>query len=346
MFSYTMKKIFLFILLTTLLFSSCEKEEIGKTGLISDKFFLENRGAKMPVLVEGNIDSDQMLIILHGGPGTGAAFYNSKQATEIAEKKFAIVYFDQRAAGSSQGDASDVSLEAYAEDLKKLIAVLRFRYCACKKIYVWGHSWGGFLAPYFLTKDNNQSLVSGWIQVDGAHDYVKNDSLTSLMLRTVGAQEIAAGRHADDWQKIVDYCNSHDPKNNYAVTMQLNLYSHQAQGYMSDINTEPSPFDDIFSSNLPLTANIGNQLYNTIKEIDKQAFAENIDAKLPNVKTPTLLLWGKYDFTCPIGLREDIKQKIGTTNVQEKLFEHSGHAPMFNEPELFWQTVATWMDAH
>lgn len=55
---------------------------------------------------------------------------------------------------------------------------------------------------------------------------------------------------------------------------------------------------------------------------------------------------GRYDFVCPIGLKDDIKKNIGSTDISEKTFENSGHTPMFVEPEIFWKTVVDWVKAH
>ena len=334
-----------------LVFFSCQQEEITKTGIAKDHFYFENRGATMPVYLEGNISSNKILIMIHGGPGDGALYFNTPEATEIAEREFAIAYWDQRAAGISQGNTMSVNLIDYTDDLKKLILLLRSRYGNSKEIYLLGHSWGGLIAPLFLEEGNNQSLVSGWIQVDGEHNYAMADSLIRISLIEFGKLEIAADRHKSEWQEIVNYCNSHNPKDNYEVSRKINGYAHDAELYIKDITEGRSTKENvkyfIREYRYPITTFLSNGIYNVfIKEIDKQAYAENVSSKLSKITIPTLMLWGKYDFVCPIGLSEDIVSKISSTDVNLVVFDNSGHNPMSNEPVAFWNTVTNWINTH
>jgi len=345
-----MKK-YIYLLALTFLFGVCQNEELTKTGIAKDHFYFENRGATMPVYLEGNISSDKILIMIHGGPGDGSLYYNTPEATDIAEKEFAIAYWDQRAAGISQGNNMSVKLRDYTYDLRTLIVLLRNRYGSEKKIYLLAHSWGGLIAPLFLQEGNNQSLVSGWIQVDGEHNYSMSDSLSKVSLTNFGRQEIQADRHAEDWQKIVDYCVTHDPKNNYSVSRKINNYAHDTESYISQIakgrSTKQNVKYFIREYRYPITTFISNGLYNNfVGEIDKQAYAENVSSKLNTITTPVLLLWGKYDFVCPIGLSDDIAKRISSSDVKTTIFASSGHSPMQSEPIAFWNAVTDWVKSH
>ena len=71
-------KLTLATLVTSLfLLASCQKEEIkiGKT--VSETFYVQNAGASMRVLVEGNTASKAILLFVHGGPGSSSNFYNT-----------------------------------------------------------------------------------------------------------------------------------------------------------------------------------------------------------------------------------------------------------------------------
>jgi len=336
---------------TLVLLIGCRKEKVQYSGNIKDHFFLENNGATMPVYVEGNINSNKILIMVHGGPGDGALYYNTEEATNIAEKDFAMAYWDQRLAGITQGNKADVSLKAYTEDLGKLIVLLRSRYGQSKKIYLIGHSWGGFLVPLFLKEGNNQSLVNGWIQVDGIHNYALNDELTRSSLIEFGNKEITANRHVEEWQKIVDYCVGNDPTGNYKVGRKLNDYAHEAEDLIDDIHKGKSTFKSIKyfvrEYRFPITSFLSNGVYNHfIKKIDEQAYAETASSKLGTITLPTLLLWGKYDFICPSSLKDDLQNNISSTDLTSKIFDNSGHNAMTNEPVAFWTTVRDWMQTH
>jgi len=65
-----------------------------------------------------------------------------------------------------------------AEDLKAVIEVLKYRYGQDISIFLWSKSFGGMVASAFMTKDNYQDLVKGWLFVDASHNYGLNDGLT------------------------------------------------------------------------------------------------------------------------------------------------------------------------
>ena len=337
--------------ISLLILSGCQKEKISKTGIIKDHFYLENEDAKMPVYVEGNISSDKILIIVHGGPGDGSLYYNTDEATNIAEKEFAVAYWDQRLAGITQGNKEAVDIANYLIDMKKLILLLRYRYGQSKKIYLLGHSWGGLLVPLFIEEGSNQSLVAGWIQVDGEHNYAMSDSLSRVNLINFGTQQMAAGINTGKWKQIVNYCTANDPKNNYKVARNINQFAHDAEALISNVTPGRSVSEAIKffirKYRYPITTYLSNGVYNNfIGKIDEQAYKQNVNSKLNTITLPTLLLWGKYDFVCPLGLSTDIQNNISSADVALKIFNNSAHSPMFNEPAAFWTTVRNWVNNH
>jgi proline iminopeptidase len=345
-----MKKI-VFNLLIIIGLSSCQKEQITIGSDAHDVFFLQEEGNALPIQVHGNTASKKMLVIVHGGPGGSGISYRDNYVINNIEKEFAVVYWDQRFAGASQGNNSNSDIASFKSDTKKVLQLLKSRYGNDTKMYLMGHSWGGFLTPYFLQDGTNQDMVRGWIQVDGAHNYSKNDSLTKEMLLFYGKREIAASKNTATWQEIVNYCNAHAFNESFDVSFQLNRYAAAAEGYMSEVKAGASILsqvkEGVQNNNLPITAQL-TSTYNSalVLKIDRQAFSVPISENLYKIKLPTLLLWGRYDFVCPIGLKADIKKNIRSTDVTEKTFENSGHSPMGNEPEAFWGTVVNWVKTH
>ena len=117
-----MKNIFLLLLLAGIL--SCQKEKITIGTSVQDFFYVENDGAKMPVVVEGNTASKIMVLFVHGGPGgTGIGFNNDENSTLYLKKNYAVAYWDQRGAGTSQGNGK-LTFDPYVDDMGKVIAVL------------------------------------------------------------------------------------------------------------------------------------------------------------------------------------------------------------------------------
>ena len=97
----TFRKGLFFALL--ILLQGCQKEKITVSENASEVFYVENAGASMRVLVQGNTASNTFILVIHGGPGASSYFYDTKYITRNIGDKYAMVYWDQRNAGASQG---------------------------------------------------------------------------------------------------------------------------------------------------------------------------------------------------------------------------------------------------
>lgn len=327
-------------LIITLALSSCLNDQAPEGGIVHDFFFLRNEGQDMPVTVAGNVESGKMLLIIHGGPGGNGIEYRDEYVSSSVENQLAVVYWDQRYAGNSQGNGGSIRIEDFADDIKKVIQLLRHRYGQNQQIYLFAHSWGGFLAPYFLLQDSNQNLVQGWIQIGGAHNYELNDFLTKEMLLFYGSQELSANRNTDFWTEVVDWCsnNSHLGLEN---SSQLNAFAQDAETMFDFIRDSDLTF--ALPNNSSLAANSVNEKMSGRLQIDQQAYDVPNSNNLNRITLPTLLIWGKYDFVCPPGLAEDIEVNSGSEDLNKVILGNSGHSPMVNEPVTFWSMVINWV---
>jgi proline iminopeptidase len=322
--------------------TGCQHEYFTQSGIAEDHFFLRSGNQHMPVTVAGNVDSKKFLVIIHGGPGGNGLEYRDTYVRTEVEKEAAVVYWDQRFAGNTQGNGGDPYITAFRQDIKNLLLILKAKYGSDNDFHLFAHSWGGFLAPYFLTDGENQNMVKSWIQIGGAHNYRMNDSLTLEMLIHYGDIELEAGNNVAEWEEIVEWCkaNGFEGKEN---TSMLNNFAHKAEGLIYDI-FEPEP-DNPHQRPAKLS-HWSNGISSSMLEIDGPAYYTPISDQLFKIQIPTLLLWGKYDFVCPPELADDIEENIGSTDVSKIIYNHSGHSPMMNQPEEFWNDVLNWLKLH
>lgn len=331
-----------------LLFDSCQKEKISIGTNVSDTFYLDNNGASMHVLVEGNTLSHAFLIFVHGGPGSGAAFYNTKYISQNIEDKYAAVYWDQRNAGASQGSSNGdkLNLPQMTDDLKKLIQLIKYRYGENSSVFILGHSFGGLLIASFMTTENNQSMVKGWIDVDGCHNYPLNDTLTRQMLLTIGEQQIALNINKDKWTPIVSYCNTHSGNFSLPESDQLETYAGDAETYFSEV--KPVNISDFVGTALnddwPITSILFNYLYSDDARINKQLAVTEFSSSLYKITSPTLLLFGKFDFICPKEMGYDVYDRINTSNKRIAISPISGHYMMFQDESFFCNEVDDFIE--
>jgi len=344
-----MRKAFFFSLI--LLFSGCQKEKITISGKVSEAFYVENAGASMRVLVEGNTASKAYILFIHGGPGVSSYFYDTKYISQNIGDKYAIVYWDQRNAGASQGtnNGGNLHLDQMAEDLKKVIEVLKFRYGQDMSLFLMGHSFGGLLAADFLTRPGNQNMIKGFIDVDGSHNYPLNDTLTREALLTEGNYQISQKRNINDWAPIISFCISH--KGNFTLedSQQLETFATQAENYVDSIkhiNIVNLILKYSIPDQIPLSALLCNLLYSEDSNFNKELAITQFSSSLGAVTIPVLVLWGKYDFTCPRALGEDFYNRISSTDKRIVISDKSGHNMIFQDKEFLCNEVDTFVQNH
>ena len=124
-----MRSLFIYLsIIVTALFSNCKKKELLTEG---DFFYLKSAESTMPVWVKGNKNSGKFILMLHGGPEGGSSqYYTIFPSHKKIEEQFAIVYWDQRMCGMSQGNPSMsyATLQQFTDDLDKLVALINYKY--------------------------------------------------------------------------------------------------------------------------------------------------------------------------------------------------------------------------
>lgn len=339
-------KYFLFLPLLGLIFSCTQP-----TTDTYDRFYFQQDGADLAVEVNGQINSGTFILLLHGGPGGGSYGYNSGLYSELLEEDYAMVYLDQRGQGASQGvyPVEEITLQQFADDAYNLVRLLKARYGSESNIFLMGHSWGGTTGTYTLLNTPVEEEISGWIEVDGAHDIPMINKEAIKMFLSIGAEEIDAGKEVDSWQEIIDFASGVDTNN---ITVEdggaINTHGYTAEGLLSQIETSDTPVEyshalltrPIFSLNT-VFANMA-----TSNAIVEETEATSLSSQLSEITTPALFLWGKYDFVVPPALGISAFNLFGSQEKELVIFEFSGHSPMDSEPELFVGAITKFVEAH
>ena len=327
-----------------LLFAGCQKEQITISGNVSEAFYVENAGASMRVLVQGNTASKTFILFIHGGPGVSSYFYDTKYISLHLGDKYAMVYWDQRNAGASQGtvNGGNLHLDQMVDDLKKVIEVLKFRYGQDMSLFLLGHSFGGLLAADFITRPGYQDMIKGFIDVDGSHNYPLNDTLTRQALLTEGNYQISQKKNVSNWTPFVSYCINHRGNFSLEESQQLETYATQAENYIDSIkhiNIVNLVLKYSIPDKIPLTAVLCNLLYSEDSNFDKELAVTQFSTSLSIVTIPVLVLWGKYDFTCPLPLGQDFYNRISSTDKSLVISPVSGHNMIFQDKQFFCNEV-------
>ena len=94
--------------------------------------------------------------------------------------------------------------------------------------------------------------------------------------------------------------------------------------------------DEVFE-----TVNNRDKLVRTLS-IAKSAIRHNMSSDLPNIKTPTLLIWGENDLVTPPEVAVEFNSLL--PNSELIWIKKCGHAPMMEHPKEFNRILFNWLD--
>ena len=94
--------------------------------------------------------------------------------------------------------------------------------------------------------------------------------------------------------------------------------------------------DEVFE-----TVNNREKLVRTLA-IAKSAIRHNMSKELPNIKTPTLLIWGKNDLVTPPEVALEFQSLL--PNSELVWIKKCGHAPMMEYPKEFNEILHNWLN--
>jgi pimeloyl-ACP methyl ester carboxylesterase len=339
-----MKILFVLFIGLHVLASGCKKTD--NQGL-DDYFFLRNAGADMPIHVKSDIKAKYFLVLIHGGPGGTAMQYRSAPGIMWLEKQHAVVYWDQRGSGASRGSFAPRALtpQQIADDLGKLVLLLKEKYGNSIGIYILSHSWGAFPVAKYLSVPANSKQVAGWINCDGAMDYPASYSQAVSMMLREGKIQVDNGYQKEAWNEIIHFCRQTDTfKLSISDKKQINDYAYQIESdkliadYAPEYGNKEVFRSYFFFSNYDVTAaKISGKLSNLWLAL--QSEHASVLSDIPNITQPILFIWGKYDFVVP---PMQAFEAFGMAQNKESLlylFNHSGHSPFAQQPEIFEETV-------
>ena len=300
----------------------------------------------MPVWVRGNTQSNVFILHLHGGPGGSSIDEGVEKVYLLLENDYAMVYWDQRGSGASQGKAKaeTITMEQFVEDLELVIDLINSKYNN-PKIFLHGHSWGGAVGAAFLSTGNNQNKVKGWIELDGAHNWKLGMELSVEWVKDKANEYIAQNNEIAYWTDVLNWYNQNPEINSMDLMDKHAEHVDKAGGY-------------ILNSNNPnLSRFTGSQLWSPSGDLNKDSFvkkqlfvelSKSYSEGLNNVTIPTLIMWGRHDGILPVALAQEAYDAMGTDSRQKHIFtfENSAHSPNREEPDLFFEEFKRFIEEY
>jgi pimeloyl-ACP methyl ester carboxylesterase len=253
-------------------------------------------------------DSDMpVLLFLHGGPGNSMMGYAQKFTAQL-RKEFIVVLWDQRNSGKTASlnpEPSPVSLKIMREDGAVVINYLRAKFSR-DRIYIAGHSWGGFLA--LQVAQEHPELLHACFAISPMINQNKSEQMSLVWMKDLAAS--TGNRQAIDELSGVQV----------PFEQIEDLYTHRKwlAIFSGTVAPKKSFVDEWSRKWLPLF---------------KEASAMDLSRSATDFRCPVYFLVGKKDRQTHFQIAEDYCKSISAQKKALFWFVNSGHSLNLTEPK-------------
>jgi pimeloyl-ACP methyl ester carboxylesterase len=325
-----MRKVIVSFLFCTIFFncswSQGEKGQ-GKKLAVDTSFLLPINGVKQYLEIKGVSNENAVLLFIHGGPSWPATPMNRKRNQDLA-KDFVFVSWDQRNCGKSQSDTTvTLTPELYVEDAHLVTQFLKKTFHK-NKIFVIGHSWGSLIGVQLVQK--YPADYTAYIGIGQMVSPGKSEALArNYVMRAASHQNDTATLNA---LAAIPFSENEGYKNGID---DLFKFRGLAEKYLAskeevDLENPMKLYSDYSTFDWIATAMGASKLLFSYTNGGKTNLF-----KYNQFKLPAYFFVGKYDYTTSAELARQYFETIKAPKKKLFVFEHSGHAPNWQEPTLF-----------
>ncbi len=219
-------------------------------------------------------------------------------------ERYTVLRYDCRGQGQSDKPDGEYSQEMHADDLRSLIDKI-----GIQKTHVVGISNGGMIAQHFALKYPEK--VGALVLVDTC-SYI--DTLLEMIIKVwIKATEIGGSEFRYDVALPLLFAESFIKKN-----LELILSMKE----ISVKNNPPRP----------------------IINLAKGCLKHNVDNRIGEIKSPTLIIVGEEDILIPIKYSKILNEKIKGSRLV--IIKDCGHVPILEKPEEFNKIVLSFLKDH
>jgi proline iminopeptidase len=292
---------------------------------------------KQSIIIRGENRINPVLLLLHGGPGSSETalfrYYNSP-----LEKKFIVVYWDQRACGKSytkQSATGPLSINMFVEDICELALYLKVNFHK-NKIFLLGHSWGTLIGILAVSKHPEHFCA-----------YVGTGQVSSMAESESESYRFALNRAVEQHNQkaIRELKEIGEPQNAVykggvtGIRIQRKwltyfggaIYGCKSMGKLIGkvLTAKEYNFADVIRFFKSLNAPSRNALsQNEFMKIDLFQTVKGLDV-------PVYFFLGMHDFQVASVVAEKYYQYLKAPKKKLVWFENSAHCPCFEESEKF-----------
>jgi pimeloyl-ACP methyl ester carboxylesterase len=275
-------------------------------------------GIKQWISIKGSDTNHPVLLFLHGGPGNSAMGYAEKFTTEL-QKHFVVIQWDQRESGKTAEINTTnypLTVSLMESDALEMIHYLRKRFSQ-DKIYLMGHSWGGFLG--LKVAADHPELLKGYFAISPMVDQIKSEQLSLEWM-------INKAKESNNLQALADLAKVKVPFQN-----SEQLYFHRS--WLAQLNGNKPPARGFVEG-------WGKKWLTLFNEASEVSFFDYA----PQLKCSIYFFIGGKDYQTHFKLTEDYYNMLKADKKRLFWFKDSGHNLNLTEPKRLQQIIISEMD--
>lgn len=290
-------------------------------------------GVDQWVMIRGQSLANPPLIHLHGGPGFSETRLFRHFNSEL-EKRFTVVYWDQRGAGKSFDRTiprSSMMVEQFIADLGELVDTVCAR-VGQEQVVVHGHSWGSALGVLYASR--HPQRVAAYVGTGQIGDWSAAESASYAL-----ALDEAGGRNN---RRALESLRAIGPPPYPASSV------FKERTWLQRLDGQLSPkalwklgriaLGGAESSILDLPNQFRGFRF-TMDAMWEEVSALNLLLTAPALQVPVFFFLGRRDHWVPPETSVAYFDALSAPSKELLWFDHSGHEPFADEPAKFNRAV-------
>jgi pimeloyl-ACP methyl ester carboxylesterase len=281
------------------------------------------------VMFRGADVANPPLIILHGGPGLSVApFFRHYNAP--LERHFTVVHWDQRGTAKSFDPViprSSMTVDQFLSDLDELVDAVRVR-LEQPKVAIFGHSWGSALGALYAGRFPHK--VAAYVGCGQIGDWGESESLSY-------AYALAEAERRGNRRAVEELRAIGPPPHTAEQVWTQRIWLMRLEGELSArflwragrvfiAGRESSFFD------LP---RFGRGMRFSMDAMWEEVTKLNLMKLVPVLRMPVFFFVGRRDHYVLPETSVSYFNALVAPSKELVWFEHSGHEPFLDEPDLF-----------
>ncbi len=270
-------------------------------------------GINQWIQITGTSDKNPVLLFLHGGPGNSAMSYADKFTSDL-QNNFLVVLWDQRETGRTlklNSSNKPLSLALVETDVAEMINYLRTRFSQ-DKIYLMGHSWGGFLALHMANR--HPELLKACFAISPMVNQLESERLSLTWIKEKAKEAKNQTALAELQQVQIPF------ENGEQIYLHRNWLAH-------------------FSGNKALSKSYVHVWATRWLGLFNEASAIDFSIQAPAINCPVYFFVGGKDYQTHFKLTEGYFKNVKAEKKELFWFTNSGHNLNLTEPKKLQEII-------